>query len=175
MSPDAGRVNPSIARRLRWAGIVGAAVVVVAVIAGVLSRSASANRVREWTDEQALPSVPALTDVVSGQIQFMMVDLAIAMGMIQEGKVQAYGVPSATRVKAMPDIPTIAEAGVPGYAGSGWFSVVARAGTPRSSIDKINGILTAYLKQPEVQTKLYALAIQPLTQRNAPLSARNLA
>ncbi len=108
-------------------------------------------------------SVPALTDVVSGQIQFMMVDLAIAMGMIQEGKVKAYGVPSATRVKAMPDIPTIAEAGVPGYAGSGWFSVVARAGTPRSSIDKINGILTAYLKQPEVQTKLYGLAIQPLT------------
>jgi len=93
----------------------------------------------------------------------MMVDLAVAMGLIQEGKVKAYGVPSATRVKAIPDIPTIAEAGVPGYAGSGWFSVVARAGTPRSSIDKINGILTAYLKRPEVQTKLYALAIQPLT------------
>src|SRR5205085_9419143 len=96
-------------------------------------------------------SLPALTDVVSGQIQFMMVDLAIAMGLIQEGRVKAYGVPSATRVKAMPDIPTIAEAGVPGYAGSGWFSVVARAGSPRVAIDRINGVLTAYLKQTDVQ------------------------
>ena len=108
-------------------------------------------------------SLPALTDVVSGQIEFMMVDLAVAMGLIQEGKVKAYGVPSATRVKAMPDIPTIAEAGVPGYAGSGWFSVVARAGTPRTAIDKVNGVLTAFLKQPDVQAKLYGLAIQPMT------------
>jgi len=108
-------------------------------------------------------SLPALTDVVSGQIEFMMVDLAVAMGLIQEGKVKAYGVPSATRVKAMPDIPTIAEAGVPGYAGSGWFSVVARAGTPRTAIDKVNGVLTAFLKQPDVQARLYGLAIQPMT------------
>jgi len=108
-------------------------------------------------------SVPALTDVVTGQIQFMMVDLAIAMGLIQEGKVKAYGVPSATRVKAMPDIPTIAEAGVPGYAGGGWISIVARAGTPRTTVDKINGVLTAFLRQPDAQAKLYALAIQPMT------------
>ncbi|HLQ90334.1 MAG TPA: tripartite tricarboxylate transporter substrate binding protein [Xanthobacteraceae bacterium] len=108
-------------------------------------------------------SLPALTDVVSGQIEFMMVDLAVAMGLIQEGKVKAYGVPSATRVKAMPDIPTIAEAGVPGYAGSGWFSIVARAGTPRTAVDKVNGVLTAFLKQPDVQARLYGLAIQPMT------------
>lgn len=108
-------------------------------------------------------SLPALTDVVSGQIEFMMVDLAVAMGLIQEGKVKAYGVPSATRVKAMSDIPTIAEAGVPGYAGSGWFSIVARAGTPRTAVDKVNGVLTAFLKQPDVQARLYGLAIQPMT------------
>ena len=68
-------------------------------------------------------SVPALTDVVSGQIQFMMVDLAVAIPMIQEGKMKAYGVTSPTRIKAMPDLPTIAEAGLPGYAATGWFSV----------------------------------------------------
>jgi tripartite-type tricarboxylate transporter receptor subunit TctC len=108
-------------------------------------------------------SVPALTDVVTGQIQFMMVDLAVAIPMIREGKVRAYGVTSPTRVRAMPDIPTIAEAGLPGYAATGWFSVVARAGTPRSTVDKINQVLTAYLKRPDVQDKLQAFAIEPLT------------
>jgi len=108
-------------------------------------------------------SVPALTDVMSGQIPMMMVDLAIAMGAIQEGKVKVYGVTSSTRVKAMPDVPTIAEAGLPGFAATGWFSVVARAGTPRPIVDKLNGVLMPYLKRPDVQDRLNALAITPLT------------
>ncbi|AMN44490.1 Bug family tripartite tricarboxylate transporter substrate binding protein [Rhodoplanes sp. Z2-YC6860] len=108
-------------------------------------------------------SVPAMTDVISGQIPMMMVDLAVAMGAIQEGKVKVYGVTSATRIKAMPEIPTIAEAGLPGFAATGWFSVVTRAGTPRPIIDKINGVLMPYLKRPEVQDRLNAVAITPLT------------
>ena len=109
-------------------------------------------------------SVPALTDVVTGQIQFMMVDLAVAIPMIKDGKVIAYGVTSPTRVKAMPELPTIAEAGLPGYAASGWFSVVARAGTPRPIIDKLNGVLMAYLKRPDVAERQIAiLAINTLT------------
>ncbi len=99
-------------------------------------------------------SQPALTDVVAGRIQMMMVDLAVAIPMIQAGKVRAYGVTSSTRVAAVPDIPTIAEAGLPGYAASGWFSVVARAGTPRPTIDKLNAVLTAYLKRSEVAERL---------------------
>jgi tripartite-type tricarboxylate transporter receptor subunit TctC len=110
-------------------------------------------------------SVPALTDVVAGQIQMMMVDLAVAIPMIEAGKVRVYGVTSPTRVKAVPDIPTIAEAGLPGYAASGWFSfsVVARAGTPSPVIDKLNAVLTAYLKRPDVAERLATLAINPLT------------
>jgi tripartite-type tricarboxylate transporter receptor subunit TctC len=108
-------------------------------------------------------SVPALTDVVSGQINMMMVDLAVAMGMIGEGKVTAYGVTSPTRIKAMPDLPTIAEAGLPGYAATGWFSVVAPAGTPRPIVDKINNVLMTYLKRTDVQDRLHAVAIGPLT------------
>jgi tripartite-type tricarboxylate transporter receptor subunit TctC len=108
-------------------------------------------------------SVPALTDVISGQIPMMMVDLAVAMGAIREGKVRAYGVTSATRVKAMPDLPTIAEAGLPGFAATGWFSVVVAAHTPRPIIDKLNGVMMAYLKRPDVQDRLNGLAITPLT------------
>jgi tripartite-type tricarboxylate transporter receptor subunit TctC len=108
-------------------------------------------------------SVPALTDVVSGQIQMMMVDLAVAIPMIDAGKVRVFGVTSPTRVKAVPDIPTIAEAGLPGYAATGWFSVVARAGTPRPIIDKIDRVLMAYLKRPDVAERLAGFAIDPLT------------
>ena len=108
-------------------------------------------------------SVPALTDVVTGQIQFMMIDLAVAIPMIKEGKLIAYGVTAPARVKAMPELPTIAEAGLPGYAGTGWFSVVARAGTPRTTIDKLNQILAAYIQRPDAQDKLTAFAIAPRT------------
>jgi tripartite-type tricarboxylate transporter receptor subunit TctC len=108
-------------------------------------------------------SVPAMTDVISGQIPFMVVDLAVAMGPIQEGKLKVYGVTSPNRIKAMPDLPTIAEAGLPGYGTNGWFSVVVAAGTPRPIIDKLNGVLMPYLKRPDVQDRLNALAITPLT------------
>jgi tripartite-type tricarboxylate transporter receptor subunit TctC len=93
----------------------------------------------------------------------MMVDLAIAMPMINAGQVRAYGVTSPTRVKAVPDLPTLAEAGLPGYAATGWFSVVARAGTPRATIDRLDQVLMAYLKRPDVEEKLESLAINPLT------------
>jgi len=63
----------------------------------------------------------------------------------------------------MPDLPTIAEAGLPGYAATGWFSVVARAGTPRPIVDQLNGILMTYLKRPNVNDKFQALAIDVLT------------
>ena len=107
-------------------------------------------------------SVPALADVVAGQIQMMMVDLAAAIPMIEAGKVRVYGVTSSTRIKSMPDVPTIAEAGVSGYAASGWFSVMARAGTPRPVIDKLNALLAAYLQRPDVGERLATLAINPL-------------
>jgi tripartite-type tricarboxylate transporter receptor subunit TctC len=108
-------------------------------------------------------SVAALTDVISGHIPFMIVDLAVAIPAINEGKVTAFGVTSTTRIKALPDLPTIAEAGVPGYGGTPWFSVVATAGTPRPIIDKLNRVLVAFINRPETQDKMNALAISPWT------------
>ena len=108
-------------------------------------------------------SIAALTDVVSGQIPMMMVDLVVALPLIQEREVRAFGVTSRDRIKGAPDIPTIAEAGLPGYAATGWFSVVARAGTPRPIVDKINAVLMAYLGRADVRDRLQGLAIEPLT------------
>ena len=106
-------------------------------------------------------SGPALTDVISGQVPMMMVDLAVALPQIRAGKVKSFGVTSAERVKGAPEIPTIAEAGLPGYAANGWFSVVVRAGTPRPIIDRLNAVLTAYLKRDDVRDKLDVHAIEP--------------
>jgi tripartite-type tricarboxylate transporter receptor subunit TctC len=77
--------------------------------------------------------------------------------------VKAYGVTSAERVKAMPELPPIAEAGVPGYRAAGWFSVVGPAGTPRPIVDKLNRVLADFIKRPDTQDKMHALAITPLT------------
>jgi tripartite-type tricarboxylate transporter receptor subunit TctC len=108
-------------------------------------------------------SGPALTDVVTGQIPMMMVDLAVAKPQIEQGKVRAYGVTSAERIKSMPNLPTLAEAGLPGFAATGWFSVVVPAGTPRPIVDKLNKILMDYIKRPDIGERLQALAIEPRT------------
>jgi tripartite-type tricarboxylate transporter receptor subunit TctC len=63
----------------------------------------------------------------------------------------------------MRGIPTIAEAGLPGYSANGWFSVVVRAGTPQPIVDKLNGVLMPYLKRPDVRDRLQAVAIEPRT------------
>src|SRR5262245_42357061 len=116
-------------------------------------------------------SVPALTDVIAGRIQFMMVDLAIAIQHVKEGRVKAYGVTSPVRVKAMPEIPTIAEAGLPGYGARGWFSVVARAGTPRPIVDRVNRVLTDFLKRPDTNDRMQTIAIDVLTSTPDELAA----
>src|SRR5262245_4642435 len=69
-------------------------------------------------------SVPALTDVVAGNIPMMMVDFTPAQQLIEQGKLRVFGTTSPARMKPAPDIPTLAEAGLPGYAGEGWFGVV---------------------------------------------------
>jgi len=71
----------------------------------------------------------------------------------------------------MPELPTIAEAGLPGYSARGWFSMVARAGTPRPIVNRINAILTNYLKRPDTDDKLQAIAIDPLTSTPDELAA----
>jgi len=108
-------------------------------------------------------SPSALTDIVAGRVPLMMCDLTAALPLIRAGKLKAFGVATATRSPQAPEIPTIAEAGLPGFAASGWFSIVAPAGTPRGAIDALNRTMTAYLERPEAAEKLAAAAMRPLT------------
>ena len=73
---------------------------------------------------------PALTDLIGGQIQVVFADVGLVKGHIAGGKLKGLAVTSATRTSAMPELPTVAESGVPGYADGTWYGIFAPAGTP---------------------------------------------
>ena len=108
-------------------------------------------------------SVPAMTDVLAGNIPMMVVDLTPAQQLIEEGKLRAFGITSPVRAKPAPNIPTLAEAGLPGYSAEGWFGIIAKKGTPKPIIDTLNKTISDFIKRPEVQDKVYGIGIQPKT------------
>lgn len=108
-------------------------------------------------------SVPAMTDVLAGTIPMMIVDLTPAQQLIEEGKLRAFGITSPTRAKPAPNIPTLIEAGLPGYSAEGWFGLIAKKGTPKPVIDTINKVVSDFIKRPEIQDKVYGVGIQPKT------------
>jgi len=107
-------------------------------------------------------SVPAMLDVIAGHIPFMVVDLQPALQQIKEGKVRVLGVTTPRRVAVAPDIPTIAEAGLPGYELVAWQGIVAPAGTPRPVVDALAGQIAKLLSDPETKGKLTTLALETL-------------
>ena len=83
-------------------------------------------------------AAPAITDLISGQIDVMFTTVASAASLVESGQLRAIAVTSAARSPAFPQIPTVAEAGVPGYAAESWYGLFAPAGTPRDVIDRLN-------------------------------------
>jgi tripartite-type tricarboxylate transporter receptor subunit TctC len=108
-------------------------------------------------------SVPAMLDVIAGHIPFMIVDLQPALQQIREGKVRVLGVTTPKRVAAAPDIPTLAEAGLPGFELVAWQGVVAPAGTPRPIVDQLAAQIARLVADPATRDKLTALSLEPLT------------
>jgi tripartite-type tricarboxylate transporter receptor subunit TctC len=107
-------------------------------------------------------SVPAMLDVIAGHIPFMVVDLQPALQQIKEGKLRVLGVTTSKRVAAAPDIPTIAEGGLPGYELVAWQGIVAPAGTPRPIVDALAAQIAKLLSDPETKGKLTTLALETL-------------
>ncbi len=102
-------------------------------------------------------SAPALTDVVSGQLTFMFDILVTSLPQSRSGRVRALAVTSAKRSPFAPDIPTMAESGVPGYAEAGsdlWFGIVAPAGLPKPVVEKLNGELIRVLRSPAMRERI---------------------
>jgi tripartite-type tricarboxylate transporter receptor subunit TctC len=96
---------------------------------------------------------PALTDTIGGQVQFNLGSLVQMVPHVRSGKLKALGVSSAKRVAAMPEVPTIAEAGVPGYEVSNWWGLLAPAGTPAPVLDRLYKEIIAILDSPETRKR----------------------
>jgi tripartite-type tricarboxylate transporter receptor subunit TctC len=96
---------------------------------------------------------PALTDLLAGHIQTQFAEPTPVLPLLKAGKVRALAVSSTARMGPAPDIPTVAEAGVPGFDFVSWQLVVAPAGTPKDIVDKLHNAFKAVLKLPEIQNE----------------------
>jgi tripartite-type tricarboxylate transporter receptor subunit TctC len=96
---------------------------------------------------------PGLIDLVAGRVSLMAPSTIAALPQVRNGRLRALGVTSAKRVAALPDIPTIAESGVPGYESVAWFGFVAPAGTPKDVIARLHKEIVSILRTPETRER----------------------
>ena len=105
---------------------------------------------------------PALADLLAGQVQMLYSSIPSVLPHVQQKQLNAIAVGSAKRVPSLPDIPTIAESGVPGYEAYSWVGMIAPAGTPREVIARLNRDIVEILKQKDVAEKLNAQGALPV-------------
>lgn len=103
----------------------------------------------------------ALNDTISNRVQFFLAPLASSAGLVRDGKLVALGVTSAKRVSIYPDIPTLAEAGLPGFAFDSWGGLLAPAKTPRAIVARLNREVAAVLGMADIQQRMRALGAEP--------------
>jgi tripartite-type tricarboxylate transporter receptor subunit TctC len=104
-------------------------------------------------------SAQAMTDVSSGRVELWITPVSAAVQQVAEGKLKAIAVTTAQRASIAPDVPTMAEAGLPGYDLGVWFGLLAPAGTPQPIVDRLAGIANAALKTPELIEPLRKIGI----------------
>jgi tripartite-type tricarboxylate transporter receptor subunit TctC len=103
----------------------------------------------------------AVNDLLGGQVQLMIAPSQAVMQHVKSGKLKALAVSGAERSPSLPDLPTISEAGVPGYESAGWFGVVASAGTPDEIVTGLNRQINDILQSPDVKARLTELGAKP--------------
>jgi tripartite-type tricarboxylate transporter receptor subunit TctC len=106
-------------------------------------------------------SAPAVTDLLGGQVESMFDNAPSSLPHVQSGKLRPIAITSAKRSPLLPDVPTIAESGLPGFDVQSWFGLAAPKGTPKPVIDKLNAGLNKVLADPEVRKRLLDLAATP--------------
>lgn len=103
-----------------------------------------------------------IQDVLTGRVTMSFNNVTITVPRVRDGSWRPLGVSSATRLAALPDIPTVAEQGVPGFAAVAWLALMAPAGTPRPLLERINRDAVAALRAPEVQPRMLDLGMEPV-------------
>lgn len=107
-------------------------------------------------------AAPMLTDLIGGQIQVGFDNLPSTINFVRTGKLRALAVTTPQRWPGAPDIPTVAESGVPGYEVSGWFGLLAPAGTPKEVLNTLQVAIAQAVKTPEVAKQLRDLGAEPV-------------
>ncbi|MBP9941191.1 MAG: tripartite tricarboxylate transporter substrate binding protein [Comamonas sp.] len=107
-------------------------------------------------------SGPAITDLLGGQVDVMFDSITSARPHIQAGKLKALGVTTKTRSTSLPDVPTLAEAGITGYEVSPWFAAFMPAGTPPAIVEKLGKTLNEAMTDPEVKKRLDFIGAEPI-------------
>jgi tripartite-type tricarboxylate transporter receptor subunit TctC len=111
---------------------------------------------------------PALTDVLGGQVQAVFADINLALKQIEAGKLRALAITGTQRFGALPDLPTMSEAGVAGYQAQTWYGLVAPAGTPSAVIQRIHAEVSKALALPDVQSQFTTQGLQPASPSATP-------
>jgi tripartite-type tricarboxylate transporter receptor subunit TctC len=120
-------------------------------------------------------SAPALTAILGGDVQMMFDAIPASMAQIQAGKIKALAVTSGRRSSALPDVPTVAESGLPGFNLVGWNNVLAPAGTPSAIIKKLNAEIARLLKEPDIAKRILDLGASIATNSVEEEAARSKA
>lgn len=116
-------------------------------------------------DMQHIPykgSSPAVADLLGGQVNYMFDSITSAKPHILSGKLRAIAVTTSRRSAGLPDVPTVAESGLPGYEVSPWFAAFMPADTPRAIVSKLNAALLDAMRQPDIRAKFETLGIEPI-------------
>jgi tripartite-type tricarboxylate transporter receptor subunit TctC len=112
-------------------------------------------------------AAPAMNDLISGQIPMMFDNIPAVLPQVAGKTINAIAVAGANRATALPDVPTVAESGVPGFEASAWFGLVAPAKTPPRVLELLQGKVAAVLRLPDVQTRFADLGAEPGTLAGA--------
>jgi tripartite-type tricarboxylate transporter receptor subunit TctC len=114
---------------------------------------------------------PAMTGVLAGDVQMFFAQSSAALPHVKSGKVIALGVASRKRIAAAPELPTIAEAGLPGFDVTSWYALVAPAGTPATVVDRLHAEIVKVLGSADVREKIAALGAEPVGNTPAEFTA----
>jgi tripartite-type tricarboxylate transporter receptor subunit TctC len=116
-------------------------------------------------------AAPAMNDLIGGQIQLMFDNLASSLAQVRAGRIRALAVTTAKRSALAPDLPTIAESGLPGFDISTWFGIFVPANTPPEIVDRLHSEFTRALAMPDIRDKMLALGAEPVGSRPGEFSA----
>ncbi|VCU68775.1 Tripartite tricarboxylate transporter family receptor [Pigmentiphaga humi] len=113
----------------------------------------------------------ATTDLLGGQVSLMFLQMAVALPQIRDGKLKPLAVPATRRASMLPDVPTVAEQGVPGFEVTPWFGIMTTAGTPPAVVNKLNEALVKAIQAPDVRKKLSEQGVEAVGSSPAEFTA----